>query len=100
MCMCPKGTKMGTYSNSIAVLNPHSPTGKIVNVDQCIYLEVRQLWIRGIRTTGCCCGHNKQDGYIGVVDEDIPIMKSMGYRVRPNECRPGDEDGFYPRSIF
>lgn len=90
---------MGTYSNSIAVLDPHSPTGKVVNVDQCIYLEVRQLWIKGIRTTGCCCGHNINRGFIGVVNEDIPVMKSLGYMVAYNTSRPQDEDSFYPRSI-
>lgn len=96
MCNCID-IGMGTYANSIAVINPHSPTGKVVNVDHCISTEVRMLWNVGVRTTGCCCGHNKQEGYIGVIDKDIPRMKAMGYKVAPNSCRPNDEDSFYPK---
>ena len=76
MCNCID-IEMGTYANSISVINPYSPTNKIVNVDHCISTEVRMLWNVGVRTTGCCCGHNKQDGFIGVIDEDIPRMKAM-----------------------
>ena len=29
-----------------------------VAVDACISVEVDRLWRAGIRTGGCCCGHN------------------------------------------
>lgn len=50
-------------------------------VDKCIAAEIQSLWDRGIRTTGCCCGHGKPElSYIGVVEEDIEKMKELGYK--------------------
>lgn len=66
-------------------------------LDECVAEEVLELWKLGITTTGCCCGHNKISGYIGVIDADIPRMKELGYLVAPNQSRPGDEDSFYPK---
>jgi hypothetical protein len=68
-----------------------------VYVDVCISEEIKSLWDRGITTTGCCCGHNKIEGFIGVIDEDIPRMKELGYEVHFNKCRPDDEDSFIPK---
>lgn len=67
-----------------------------VCVDVCLSLEVTKLWQQGITTTGCCCGHGSHDPYIGVIEADIPRMKSLGYVVAPNPMRPGDEDSFVP----
>ncbi len=71
----------------------------ILMVDKCIAKEIQSLWNLGITTTGCCCGHNLIDGYIGVIFEEIPIMKELGYQVQPNKLRPNDEDSFYLKSI-
>ena len=32
-----------------------------------------------------------------MIESDIPKMKALGYEVRFNECRPGDEDMFAPK---
>ena len=66
-------------------------------LDRCIAEEVMRLWMKGITTTGCCCGHNTTAPFIGVIDSDIEKMKLLGYEVAPNESRPGDEDSFYPK---
>ena len=50
-----------------------------VTVDACLADEILELWNQGIHTTGCCCGHGKILGFIGVIDEDIPKMKELGY---------------------
>lgn len=68
-------------------------------IDRCLEKEIIELWALGISTTGNCCGHNKLDGYIGVIDSDIPRMKAIGYEVAPNPNRPSDEDSFYPKSV-
>lgn len=65
-------------------------------LDRCIAEEVMMLWILGITTTGCCCGHGKVPPYIGVIDSDIPRMKAYGYSVSFNHMRPDDEDSFTP----
>lgn len=50
-----------------------------IQVDECLADEIEGLWIKGIRTTGCCCGHGKVLGFIGVQKEDISKMEDLGY---------------------
>lgn len=107
MCKCID-VKVGSYGNQEvkALLPPHMLSYKLrqggapnICLDKCISTEVVKLWYLGITTTGCCCGHNVSSGYIGVIDEDIPRMKALGYEVHFNASRPGDEDSFTPKSI-
>lgn len=69
-----------------------------VSIDACLIPEIKKLWRKGIRTTGCCCGHNSIRGYIGVDFDDIEKMKNMGYKVAFNNGRPDDEDSFIPKT--
>jgi hypothetical protein len=88
---------MGSYGNQLWVHAPaHMPKDKGYCLDRCIAEEVMQLWMKGIVTTGCCCGHGKVAPFIGVATEDIPKMKELGYQIAPNSCRLGDEDSFFP----
>lgn len=98
MCDC-KDVEMGSYSNSYSIQKPFGRKN-YVNIDKCLMREVLDLWEMGIETTGCCCGHNKVEGYIGVEDEFIPKMKELGYEVHHNACRPNDEDSFKPKSLY
>jgi len=109
MCNC-NNIEIGSYKNQTCVDIPlHMKDYKnyrlskglkpIICIDNCIFEEIQYLWNLGIRTTGCCCGHNKIDGFIGVVDEDASKMKQLGYEIRFNEVRHNDEDSFYPKSI-
>lgn len=100
-CYC-QNVEVGSYDNQVELPRPpHMPApanaATTICIDACLEDEIQALWQRGITTTGCCCGHNRLPGYIGVIDADIPIMKALGYRVRPNECRPHHEDSFYPK---
>lgn len=106
MCKCIN-VEFGSYDNQVEIIDlpPHMAAYKnkvggapSICLDKCIAEEVQQLWKLGITTTGCCCGHNKLGGFIGVVDEDIQRMKEMGYAVRFNQSRPGDEDSFIPKT--
>lgn len=76
-----------------------NPMWEWLSIDGCLIAEIRDLWDAGVRTTGCCCGHNVADPFIGVEFDDIEKMKALGYQVAPNPSRPGDEDSFYPKSI-
>ena len=51
-----------------------------IDVDECIAEEIEALWGVGVRTTGCCCGHGKTTGSIGVEKVDIPTMIKLGYK--------------------
>jgi hypothetical protein len=45
-------------------------------VDRCLEPLIKELWAKGVITTGCCCGHNKVNGYIGIhLPDDIEIGK-------------------------
>jgi hypothetical protein len=99
MCDC-ENIEIGSYGNQLWVHAPgHMPKHNGYCLDRCISEEVIGLWREGVTTTGCCCGHNEQQGYIGVADEDIPRMKELGYEVAFNSSRPNDEDSFIPKSI-
>ena len=99
-CHCDN-VEPGSYTNQIWVHAPaHMPKDNGYCLDLCVAEEVMMLWRKGITTTGCCCGHGKQHGFIGVIDNDIPKMKALGYQVAPNPCRPGDEDSFYPNGVI
>lgn len=72
-----------------------------VTVDACIAEEIMNLWKHGIHTTGCCCGHGKVLGFIGVIDEDIPKMKALGYQQYIHSFLSGGidrKDSFIPKS--
>lgn len=76
-------------------------TLKLVSIDKCLLTEVQGLWERGIKTTGCCCGHgNASAAFIGVAEEYISEMKLLGYTVHHNSCRPNDEDSFVPKTVI
>ena len=96
-CNCIN-VEVGSYNNQIWVHSPaHMPKDNGYCLDLCIAEEIMSLWRIGITTTGCCCGHSKSTGYIGVIDQDIPKMKSLGYSVQTNPLRPNDEDSFIPK---
>ena len=100
MCDC-KDIEVGSYGNQIWVHAPaHMAKDNGYCLDRCVAEEVMQLWMKGITTTGCCCGHNKLEGFIGVVERDIPKMKELGYEVQFNPSRPNDEDSFKPKSLI
>lgn len=110
MCDCAPDVKPGSYDNVVSFDPPahmHEYRDKRIAaglsgricIDRCLVAEIKALWFAGIRTTGCCCGHNGQNGYIGVFAADIAVMKAMGYRVQFNPVRPYAQDSFAPRTI-
>lgn len=102
MCKC-SNVEFGTYSNQTEVDRPKHMLirgGKsTIGIDACIVEEIQYLWSKGISTTGCCCGHNRLPGFVGVIDEDIDKMINLGYSVQTNKCRPNDRDTFNLKTI-
>jgi len=66
-----------------------------VCVDNCIVDAILQLWDRGIETTGCCCGHNIEQAWVSVDQEDYVAMFELGYEQRPVEVIGGHAHGLY-----
>ncbi|WP_431785921.1 hypothetical protein [Paenibacillus lactis] len=113
MCHCID-VEVGSYANQAELIAPHfiktmrvkwnaqhgtDISEEVITVDKCLVDEILELWDLGIRTTGCCCGHNKLPGYIGVIDEDIQKMISLGYVNVLNTTNPQRNDSFSPKSI-
>jgi len=107
MCNCIN-VKMGSYDNQVELPRPKcmigraegSPNPKTICIDKCIAEEIQYLWSCGIRTTGCCCGHNIQEGYIGVIDKDIGFMKKSGYKILIDKQNLKEERNFIPKSHY
>ena len=108
MCNC-KNIEIGSYGNQVILDVPihmyplYDCEGNIkinqnISIDKCLVNEIKYLWYNDIFTIGCCCGHNKQDGYIQVVDEDVQKMKNLGYKVKYNNIYPNSENCFIPKT--
>ena len=72
-----------------------------VIVDECIADEIESLWNHGIKTTGCCCGHGRNLGFIQVRDECIEKMSELGYQNYIYENEFGGikrKDAFIPKT--
>jgi hypothetical protein len=114
MCSCVD-VEIGSYDNQILLDYPKCmkeyKNNKIKNklsnkasIDICLVGEIKFLWENNIKTTGCCCGHNKKLPYIGVFEEDVDKMIDMGYIKRTNLSNGikgvfERKDSFYPKTI-
>ena len=77
-CNC-ENVAIGSYCNQVELKAPNWAGKDIICVDACLAAEIEVLWDKGIKTNGCCCGHNRLEPYIGVYYEHIEEMKKMGY---------------------
>lgn len=50
-----------------------------IPVDACLADEIKELWTKGIKTRGCCCGHGYELGFIEVTDDCVSKMEELGY---------------------
>lgn len=80
-CAC-RDIGYGTYANAVD-LEPPAALGYTrtpISVDACIAAEVQGLWALGIKTLASCCGHNRGEGVIAVLDKHDGAMTKLGYR--------------------
>lgn len=78
----------------------YSPTKYGSDVDMCLVAEINMLNSRGIKTIGCCCGHNKHFGYIQVAPGDCDKMIALGYVQRPVKDEYCGRWCFGPKTIL
>lgn len=76
---------------------------EFITIDACLAEEIQKLWSLGIKTTGCCCGHGRVLGYIGVTNDCIEKMYELGYQnyIFPDEYEWGGadrQDSFIPKT--
>lgn len=71
-----------------------------VRVDACLVNEIEELWKKGIRTMGSCCGHGRHLGMIQVLPEDTKKMVALGYEfyIYPEDYNFSRADTFIPKS--
>ncbi len=66
-----------------------------VCIDVCIVHLIKELWDKGVETTGCCCGHNTMNAWVGVHQAWYIDMFKLGYKQRPVEVVNGRPQGLY-----
>jgi hypothetical protein len=66
-----------------------------VCIDQCIVKAIKELWNKGVETTGCCCGHNIMSAWVSVHEAWYVEMFKLGYEQRPVEVKDGHPMGLY-----
>lgn len=66
-----------------------------VCVDGCIADSIKELWNKGVETTGCCCGHNIERGWVSVHEAWYVEMFKLGYEQKPVEVVNGHVMGLY-----
>ena len=66
-----------------------------VCIDQCIVKAIKDLWSKGVETTGCCCGHGVMPGWVSVHQAWYEDMFKLGYEQMPVEVKNGVVMGLY-----
>lgn len=67
---------VGTYDHHAPMT---APNGVNVGIDRCLSQEIADLWEKGIKTIGCCCGHGAIVPYIQVDPSYCDDMERLGY---------------------
>lgn len=73
--MCKWGTTVSRYL-PVSARRSHTGTArmKTTGIDSCIAPIVDALNNGGIPTEECCCGHGKEPGYIGLMDDRVLVI--------------------------
>lgn len=71
----------------------------LICIDACALPEIRQLWSKGIRTYGSCCGHNQHPSMVNVHEEDSAKMDAMGYKQWPHDQGHTWKATYYLKSV-
>ncbi len=103
-----KDIEFSSYGCAYAIYLPYKVEGykakfskegaKLVMIDKCLLPEILGLWEKGIKTTGCCCGHNKLEPFISVRKEFVKDMEEMGYKHQENKYCKEDNTHFSPKT--
>ena len=57
-----------------------------ISIDDCLVDEIKDLWVKGIHTNSCCCGHkNSVPKHIMVERTDYSRMLDLGYKMYLNQ---------------
>lgn len=87
---CGTCCRTGTFRCEVPVLYPLGGN-RLIYVDRCLVPELQSLWLRGISTAGCCCGHFEEPGFVQVLPEHEGAMRDLGYDPVPPYESPGGE---------
>ena len=104
-------TAMGTYGCTYTIMLPYrvklpyedesALSTKYIAIDKCLICEILDLWSKGIKTTGNCCGHNgKSTPFISCKEGYEDQMLALGYKHIGNPFNLHDKVHFAPKSIY
>jgi hypothetical protein len=76
-----KDVKNDEYECGYGVCVPWSD--HIATIDKCLIMEIISLWECGIKTYGCCCGHNQKGipPYIDIEPDHLEEAQAIGYEL-------------------
>lgn len=95
--MAMKCCGKATYECQNLVIN-NMDDNRVIGIDRCLIPEIQSLWVRGIATLGCCCGHVGGKAYIQVAQKDSKQMVELGYEKQ--EPVMGSDGFLYGRDCF
>ena len=75
LCTCAD-VEFGVYSATVSM---QTASDKWVAIDVCIATEIGRLWMNGVETLSCCCGHGKLVPSVVVAQDSIGRMRDLGY---------------------
>lgn len=87
-------TEIGSYLCYVNV------PGYKIACDKCLATEIKMLNDIGVKTIGCCCGHQKHPGYIQIDPEHIEKMEALGYKRMSLDKNGNGQWCFEPKSIL
>lgn len=88
--------EFGSYDNQTILDYPEwfesKKTIRKAGIDNCLLNEIKYLWEEGIQTMESCCGHNKAEAYISVLNKYHDRMIGLGYKQYKSPFR--NEEGY------
>lgn len=111
MCNCVN-VKIGSYDNQVCLgfyecMREYADNRRKLGlseygicVDRCLMNEIIFLWEHGIRTYGCCCGHNTGLACINIDEEDFVKALQLGYKKYHFPDEPNRDDTIIPMTTY
>jgi hypothetical protein len=84
--MCKRGEyEILSVPYATWIVKDTTPNPKEVKIDKCLVPQIKQLWLGGVRTYGCCCQHGNpdpympQNGFISIHFDDLNKALVLGF---------------------
>lgn len=91
--VCCSRSEIGSHACSVQTSHGYC-------CDTCLQAELHDLWKRGIKTIGSCCGHGALAPYIQVAPHYVQKMHEIGYVERRPDENGNGQNCFIPKTFL